>query len=137
MNYRDIAASQLIRHEGFCAKPYKDTVGKTTIGYGRNLDDVGITKKEAEYLLMNDIASAEQAARNLFHQFDYLNENRKAVLINMAFNMGEKGLGSFGKMRNYISAEDWKSAAKEMLASKWSEQVGNRAKELARMMENG
>ena len=32
------------RHEGFRSKPYKDTVGKTTIGYGRNLDDVASTR---------------------------------------------------------------------------------------------
>lgn len=137
MTYRDIVSAQLVRHEGFCAKPYRDTVGKSTIGYGRNLDDVGITREEAEHLLMNDIMNAEQAVRRLYHQFDYLSENRKAVLINMAFNLGENRLATFRKMQNYISAEDWKGAAKEMLASKWAQQVGNRAAELANLMERG
>ena len=36
--------------------PYRDTVGKLTIGVGRNLDDVGITDAEARFLLENDIA---------------------------------------------------------------------------------
>ena len=31
---------QLIDHEGIELKAYKDTVGKITIGVGRNLDDV-------------------------------------------------------------------------------------------------
>jgi hypothetical protein len=35
----DIARVQLIRHEGFRSKPYRDTVGKLTIGYGTNLQD--------------------------------------------------------------------------------------------------
>ena len=38
---------QLILHEGLRLKPYRDTVGKLTIGVGRNLDDVGITRAEA------------------------------------------------------------------------------------------
>lgn len=47
---------QLERHEGLRLKPYKDTVGKLTIGIGRNLDDKGISRKEAFALLDNDIA---------------------------------------------------------------------------------
>ena len=46
---------QLVIHEGMRLKPYKDSVGKLTIGVGRNLDDVGITEVEALELLENDI----------------------------------------------------------------------------------
>ena len=46
---------QLRLHEGVEHKPYVDTVGKTTIGVGRNLDDVGLTDDEIDYLLDNDI----------------------------------------------------------------------------------
>ena len=45
----------LRRHEGVRLKPYRDTVGKLTIGVGRNLDDVGITPDEATVLLRTDI----------------------------------------------------------------------------------
>jgi len=45
----------LEHHEGLRLKPYKDSVGKLTIGIGRNLDDVGISKSEALLLLQNDI----------------------------------------------------------------------------------
>ena len=41
--------------EGLRCKPYKCTSGKLTIGYGRNLEDVGISQKEAEYLFENDV----------------------------------------------------------------------------------
>jgi len=40
-------------------KPYRDSVGKLTIGVGRNLDDVGISAEEADVLLANDIAKAQ------------------------------------------------------------------------------
>jgi lysozyme len=43
---------QLKRDEGLRLKPYVDTVGKVTIGYGTNLTD-GIDQGEAEYLLSN------------------------------------------------------------------------------------
>jgi lysozyme len=52
----------LKRDEGLRLKPYQDTVGKWTIGYGRNLDDRGISKYEAEAMLRNDVASTPAAA---------------------------------------------------------------------------
>jgi lysozyme len=36
--------AELVKDEGLRLKPYKCTAGKTTIGVGRNLDDVGISK---------------------------------------------------------------------------------------------
>ena len=47
---------QLIIHEVLKSEPYQCTAGKLTISVGRNLDDVGITKEEATYMLENDIA---------------------------------------------------------------------------------
>jgi len=45
----------LIADEGIRLKPYLCPAGKTTIGVGRNLDDVGITEDEAMEMLENDI----------------------------------------------------------------------------------
>src|SRR4051812_27390106 len=39
---RDALVNQLIIDEGLKLSPYTDTVGKLTIGVGRNLTDVGI-----------------------------------------------------------------------------------------------
>ena len=36
--------AMLQRHEGLRLKPYKCTAGKVSIGYGRNLEDVGISE---------------------------------------------------------------------------------------------
>jgi lysozyme len=46
---------QLRRDEGVRLHPYTDTVGKLTIGVGRNLADMGISDAEATVLLQNDI----------------------------------------------------------------------------------
>ncbi len=43
----------LVRHEGMRLNAYKDTVGKWTVGVGRNLDDKGITEDEFQYITSN------------------------------------------------------------------------------------
>ncbi|MFD2234837.1 glycoside hydrolase family protein, partial [Phaeospirillum tilakii] len=48
--------ADLIRDESLRLKPYRCPAGKLTIGIGRNLDDVGISREEAETLLDHDIA---------------------------------------------------------------------------------
>ena len=53
---------ELTRDEGYRRRVYKDSVGIETIGIGRNLVDVGVTKEEAQYLLGNDIKAAVMAA---------------------------------------------------------------------------
>ena len=45
----------LKKHEGVKYELYKCTADKWTIGVGRNLEDVGISEDEADYLLQNDI----------------------------------------------------------------------------------
>ena len=46
----DSTIDSLKRDEGFMAKPYKDSEGLLTIGYGTLIEE-GITKEEAELLL--------------------------------------------------------------------------------------
>src|SRR5574337_984144 len=124
-----IIAELLKKHEGLRLKPYKDTVGKLTIGYGRNLDDKGITLEEAEYLLANDIAAVTLACRETFSWFSFLSQNRQAVIIDMVFNMGISRFLGFKKMIQAIRDKDFDTAASEMLGSVWSKQVGHRAEE--------
>jgi lysozyme len=52
--------AQLVRHEGLRLKPYRCTAGKLTIGICRNLDDRGISQKEAYAMLESDIQDCEQ-----------------------------------------------------------------------------
>lgn len=129
--------SQLILHEDFKLKPYKDTVGKITIGVGRNLDDVGISREEALMMLDNDITTAVNDAEALFHGFAALDEVRQRVLVDMAFNLGRVRLSLFKKLRKAVNAKMWSMAAREMKASRWHVQVGRRAERLEEMMKTG
>jgi len=117
----------LVDHEGVRLRPYKCTAGKTTIGVGRNLDDVGITKSEAMMLLRSDILRATEGAMRVVPTFAQLTDARQEVLVEMVFNLGEKGFARFLKTLAYIRGYEWDRAAAEMLDSRWAEQVGQRA----------
>lgn len=136
---RTVLRNQLVVHEGLRLKAYADSVGKTTIGVGRNLDDKGISGAEAMHLLDNDITDVwkECSARLASFGFGALNDARQHVLLDMVFNLGIGGVLKFKHMLAAVAAQDFASAAKEMRASKWAEQVGERAQTLARMMETG
>lgn len=127
---------QLKRHEGFSAKPYKCTAGKTTIGYGRNLDDVGISNVEAELMLTNDVISVIAKLTNL-PTYNALDDVRRGAIVNMTFNIGFAGVMKFAKMWNCLALKDYHGASAEMLDSKWAAQVGERAQELAEQMRTG
>lgn len=127
---------QLIRDEGCKLVPYRDTVGKLTIGIGRNLDDNGITQDEANYMLQNDIALSVKELSQ-YGWFKRLDEVRQGALINMHFNLGLPRLLTFRKMIAALDAQDFKRAANEALDSRWANQVGARADRLARQLVTG
>ncbi|MDD2229876.1 MAG: glycoside hydrolase family protein [Candidatus Cloacimonetes bacterium] len=130
--------SQLVRHEGLRLKPYRCTAGKLTIGVGRNLDDRGISQKEAYAMLERDILDCEQQLLDEIPViYTALDEVHQSVLLNMCFNLGLKGLLGFNNTLAFIAAGDWERAANGMLASKWAKQVGLRAIELSEMMRKG
>lgn len=126
----------LARHEGFRSKPYRCPAGKTTVGYGRNLDDVGLTPEESVYLLRNDIARVTRDLKN-YRWFTEMAMARQDALVDMAVNLGIAGLFKFHKMIRAVQAQDYLAASTEMLASQWARQVGRRATELAAMMRTG
>ena len=126
----------LIRHEGMRLKPYTDSVGKLTIGVGRNLDDKAISEEEAIMLLNRDIADAIHDVRRVCSVYDQLSPSRQMVLVSMAFNMGYTRLNGFVHFLNALHQADYDQAADEMLNSKWAGQVGMRANELADMMRS-
>lgn len=130
-------AEQLKIHEGLRLKPYRDTVGKLTLGIGRNLEDKGISEKEALSMLNNDVDEFYSKLAKKIPWFLNLDDARQNVLVNMAFNLGINGLLSFEMTLKLIECGDYHNAANEMLNSKWARQVGNRAYELSTQMATG
>lgn len=124
-------------HEGFRDRPYRDTVGKLTIGYGRNLDDKGIDEEEADYLLQRDLDYASRMARIYVPGFEEIDEARQGVLVEMIFNMGLARFLDFRRMLMAARRRDWPAVAAEMADSRWHKQVGQRARTLEEIMISG
>ena len=149
---------KLIVSEGLRLQVYKDTLGIDTIGIGRNLEDRGITQQElddldipsidhvyewgiteadAVYLAENDVQIVEEELVRAHPCVEQLDAVRQLVLIDMAFNMGVPRLNKFKKMWAAVHDEDYPTAAKEMLDSRWATQVKGRAVKLSNAMHNG
>lgn len=128
---------QLKRDEGVRLKPYKDSVGILTIGIGRNLEAVGISMDEAMSMLMNDVSKVRAQLSARLPWYKSLDEARRGVLENMAFNLGIDGLLKFKQTIALIEGGKYDDAATAMLQSKWAVQVGKRADRLANQMRSG
>jgi lysozyme len=125
----------LIRDEGFRLKPYRCTAGKLTIGVGRNLEDLGISRDEALYLLDNDIVRVRAEVIQAFPWFVGLTQDRQEVILSMVFNLGLYRFSRFHQTIKAIQAGDYQKAARQMRGSLWYRQVGARAERLAQRME--
>ena len=134
---QDRLSSTIKRHEGLRLEMYKDSVGKHTIGYGHNLDDLGITQEQADKLFSDDITKVIYELLGIPEFRAIKNKARREVLINMSFNLGLPKLLGFRKMWAAVMAEAWEAAADEMLDSRWARQVGHRAVELSEIMRAG
>jgi len=124
------------RHEGYRLTPYKDSEGILTVGYGRNLIAVPFSEDELDLMFENDFRRAQGGAES-FLVYEYLNDPRRGVIVEMVFQMGVMGVGAFVRFLDAALDRDWQKAHDEMLDSKWFRQTPSRAKELAEIFLNG
>ena len=130
----------LKRHEGVKSHAYKCSASKITVGVGRNIDPeggLGLSEDEVDYLLQNDIKRIISELDFQYDWFHNLNEARKDAMIDISFNLGQTRLRKFEKALTAMSKGEWDTAADEFMDSKWSNQVGNRAKELTAIIRIG
>lgn len=122
--------------EGLQLNLYQDSLGITSIGWGRNIEGNGISIDEAQLMFENDfdrcVHELEQYAWYLIQP-----QNIKNALINMNFNLGIHRLTLFTKMITALINKDYAIAADEALNSKWAKQVGKRANDIAAMIRQG
>jgi len=128
---------QLKSHEGLRLKPYKCTSGKLSIGVGRNLEDIGISEKEAEMLLLHDIEEAERQLTAHFPWTQDLDEVRLAALINFTFNVGIGTVSKFVNAMALLKDGNFDMASEEFLQSRWANQVGQRAIDVTEQIRTG
>lgn len=132
---------QLRLHEGVKRFPYRDTVGKLSIGVGRNLTDRGLSDDEIEYLLTNDIIHVTGVLDQLIPWWNTLDDVRARVIADMAFNMGPYFVRKWPIFVEQVRMGEFTAASRNMSSTVWARQVGNlegqRAWRLILMMRDG
>lgn len=126
----------IIWAEGFRQFPYKDSVGILTVAVGRNLEDVGIRKSEAMFMLENDLEDVISNAESLPY-WNSLDDVRRLIVADMIFNLGLTRFTHFVKLNKALEISDYQVAAYEMQDSRWATQVGRRATKLIEAMKTG
>ena len=123
--------------------PYQDSVGKWTIGYGRNLSDVGLSDEEAEVLLLDDISRVQRELDEALPWWRDLDPVRQAVMIDLGFNLGvltppgKAKLLDFTGTLAYIRTRQFEKAVGNLRKTPWHTQVGSRAEDLEWMLVTG
>lgn len=136
MSYLDICRKQLPIDEARRPHMYQDSLGIWTAGIGRNLNNA-FSDDEIDLMFENDLRRAVNDALAVCPSFEFLTDARKAVLVNMSFNMNKARLLGFAKMLDAIAQAQFDRAADEMKNSKWYVQVGERGKRLEQQMRKG
>lgn len=152
LNHFKLARYLLQVHEGLRLTEYQDTTGNRTIGYGWNLDakplpqGVGIKDANGKWIISEDEAQSLLDTSMIDHWNELtvalpwvqsLNPWRKAVLLDMAFNMGIPTLKTFKNTLNSILLQNYDDASQRMLQSNWAKQVKRRADVLSEIMRLG
>lgn len=134
MNHIDIT-DMIRRHEGFRDKIYKCSAGILTCGFGHALHEGSYVPSDIAERFFN--LDMKETLDNYNHLGLTLDSVRRAVVIDMLFNLGAVKFSRFKKMIAALRLGHYQMAADEMVDSKWYGQVGNRAKELELMMRTG
>lgn len=128
MNYIQLELD-LIRDESIRLRVYRCSKGHLTIGVGHKLTQAELTMglseislEQAGKLLHQDIGSALGGCYAIFgrEQFDAFPEPRQHALVNMCFQMGQRGLQGFADMVKAVKRGDWAAAYREALDSEWA-----------------
>lgn len=136
---------ELRRDEGVRYSPFLDTVGILTSGVGHNMEErplpedwkFPLSDTQVNMVLAHDLSGVFKDLDTFFPWWRKLSYARQRVCANMVFNLGIVRFQGFKNTIEFIKSGQYEKAANAMLSSKWAQQVGERAKRLAKMMKDG
>ncbi len=133
------AEALITLHEDRRAKPYLDTADppKITIGIGRNLTDRGLGDDEIDLIFRNDMALVRNIAETYAWFRTIRSMARRAVVLDLIFNLGQPRFDRFVKFQAAMTDEDYDRAALELIDSRWYDQVATRAVRDVEMLRTG
>ena len=122
-------------HEGFSGNPYVCPGGYATIAYGVRLP---LTKHQGEILLRDKLYEISDwyMRWKAKHKLK-LTQTRDEVLMEMIYWHGTRGFLLFKRMIAALKAEDYATAANEMMDSDSGRKYTTRMYELSVLMRDG
>ncbi|WP_281559402.1 glycoside hydrolase [Thalassomonas sp. RHCl1] len=127
---------QIKRHKGFKSYPEYCPAGKLSIGYGRDLDGVGIRLEEAEILLANDLNALLGETRENIN-LEHCNPARLAALINLIHLLGLECFLTFNRVITAIESRDFVLATNELLLCLKAKYLPQYTAQLLLQLESG
>jgi lysozyme len=131
---------ELERDEGIVYEIYNDHLGYATFGIGHLVTEsdpeqgqslgTAVSAERCQAVFEEDVKTVLADCEILYPDFYDLPEEVQLVIANMMFNMGRTRLSKFKGMKRGVDAQDWNSAADEMVDSRWYNQVTKRADRL-------
>ena len=97
-------------------------------------DDQHITEDRCYILFQEDVQIAISGCMKIYNNWDDLPQEVQHILINMCFQLGQRGLSNFKQMGKAIEGSDWGKASVEMMDSRWAKQTPQRAERLKNRM---
>lgn len=131
---------QLARDEGEVPYVYKDHLGYYTIGIGFLVDKRkggGLYPEEMTFIFNNRIRRIKEELSRKLPWLDQIDEVRRNVIYNMAYQMGVAGVLGFKNTLAMLQRKDYEGTAKGMLNSLWARQTPSRANRLSTQMRTG
>ena len=141
------AEIDLIEEEALRLRVYRCSNGYPTIGVGHKLTPAELKEglrevslERAGELLHQDVSLALAGCVMIFgrERFDAMAEPRARTLLKMVFQMGATNVSEFRRMVAAILRDDWTSAARAALDSKWARKDSPaRARRAAEVLRTG
>ncbi|QFR59853.1 baseplate central spike complex protein [Vibrio phage phi50-12] len=131
--------------ESYREKAYYCSAGYPTIGIGKKIGPKAAPlhfyqftcSKELAYLWLDEEVAKVQLQLVKYDWYNKQSDDRKTILISMAYQMGVEGLLKFRKMIAALKAGNFYEARMQALDSKWYRDTPLRAKRHAQVLETG
>ena len=124
---------RLKNEEGFRAKPYRDSRGVMTIGYGTNIGE-GITRMEAEYLLRERLAVMHEGLTKELPWLSDAPKGQQSAILDMGYQLGVHGVLEFHDMLAALESGDCPAAKVAALDSEWWRETPERAERVTALL---
>jgi lysozyme len=136
-NVPDNLIDQIRRDEGYTRLPMRDTRGNLFIGYGFDLETVGLNPTECFLVLTHRLSELKTELVKTLPWVGAIDAVRQDAITNMAYNLGIDDLRKFNTFLALAEAGNWEGAANDLSQTAWAQEVGSRAHRLQVQLRTG